>query len=165
MWRNRRRMQQDEIRRAGVPVYLVCRAVSGAGERTEARYYHIRLTENDQTVGRCELHPQHEPKQAFIGNIGYCIKPAHRGHHYAALACFLLADIALARGMDYLTITCDPDNAASRRTIEFLGARFRQRLMRSLPVESGGGMQEKLEYIWRLVPAQGRKEGNGGMLW
>lgn len=157
LWTKRRAALTD-VRRPDSRVYLVCRAIHDLGGAEEARYYHIRLTLSGETVGRCELHPQHDPAHAFVGNIGYYIKPAHRGRHYAAAACLLLADVARALGMDYLTITCDPDNIASKRTIERLGAQFAQRLTR--PAPAGGGSREKLEYVWRLNES-GREEEKG----
>ena len=51
------------------------------------------------------------------------ILPA-RGRHYAERACRLLLPLARAHGMQTLWITCNPENVASRRTCERLGASF-----------------------------------------
>jgi len=45
-----------------------------------------------------------------------------RGHRYAARAVRLLLPLARRLGLDPLWITCDPENAASRRTLELAGA-------------------------------------------
>jgi len=58
----------------------------------------------------------------YYGHIGYHVYPLHRGHHYAARACKLLFPLARRHGLSTLWITCNPDNAASRRTCEWIGA-------------------------------------------
>ena len=37
----------------------------------------------------------------------------HRGHHYAGKACKLLFQLAQRHGMEYVIITCNPDNYPS----------------------------------------------------
>ena len=58
----------------------------------------------------------------YLGHIGYAVDPEHRGHHYAERACRLVLPLAKAHGLDAIWIMCNPDNAASRRTCERLGA-------------------------------------------
>lgn len=58
----------------------------------------------------------------YAGQVGYFVEPAHRGHRYAERACRLLLPLAQRHGMSSLWITCQPDNMASRRTLERLGA-------------------------------------------
>jgi tagatose 1,6-diphosphate aldolase len=58
----------------------------------------------------------------FIGHIGYQVYPPVRGRHLAERACRLVLPIAKHHGMKMLWITCNPDNIASRRTCERLGA-------------------------------------------
>ena len=58
----------------------------------------------------------------YAGHIGYGVNPDHRGHHYAARACRLLLPLARRHGLEAVWITCNPDNAASRRTCELAGA-------------------------------------------
>jgi tagatose 1,6-diphosphate aldolase len=60
--------------------------------------------------------------QWVIGHIGYQVYPFARGNHYAARACRLLLPLAERHGMRTLWITCNPDNAASKRTCERIGA-------------------------------------------
>jgi len=59
---------------------------------------------------------------AYAGHIGYGVHAEHRGHRYAARACRLLLPLARSHGLHTLWITCKPDNAASRRTCEIIGA-------------------------------------------
>lgn len=60
----------------------------------------------------------------FAGHIGYAVHPLHRGHRYAARALRLLLPMARRLRLDPLWITCDPDNFASRRTLDLAGAQF-----------------------------------------
>jgi tagatose 1,6-diphosphate aldolase len=60
----------------------------------------------------------------YLGHIGYHVLPAARGHHFAERAARLLLPLARAHGHRILWITCNPDNAASRRTCERLPSTF-----------------------------------------
>jgi tagatose 1,6-diphosphate aldolase len=60
----------------------------------------------------------------YAGHMGYAVEPAFRGRHYAERACRLIIPLAKRHGMDHLWITCQPDNLASRRTLERLGAQY-----------------------------------------
>lgn len=58
----------------------------------------------------------------YVGHIGYNVYPPHRGHHYAERATRLVLPLARRHGMRELWITTNPDNTASRRSCERLGA-------------------------------------------
>lgn len=60
----------------------------------------------------------------YRGHIGYGVESAFRGRGYAVRACRLLPPLARRHGLDPLWITCSPDNIASRKTCERLGARL-----------------------------------------
>lgn len=62
--------------------------------------------------------------ETFVGHIGYHVYPPARGRHLAERATRLLLPLARRHGMERLWITCNPDNLASRRTCERLGARL-----------------------------------------
>ena len=62
--------------------------------------------------------------ERYAGHIGYGVHPAYRGHHYAARSVKLLLPLARQLGFDPLWITCDPENLASRRSLELAGAEF-----------------------------------------
>ena len=62
--------------------------------------------------------------QQWVGHLGYRVFPLARGQHLAERACRLLLPLARRHGMQTLWITCNPDNAASRRTCERMGARY-----------------------------------------
>jgi predicted acetyltransferase len=60
----------------------------------------------------------------FGGNLSYDVDGDYRGHKYAARGCRLLFPLAKRHGLKSLLITCAPDNAASRRTCELIGAQY-----------------------------------------
>ena len=60
--------------------------------------------------------------ELYAGHIGYSVLPAHRGHGYAAGSVRLLVPFARYLELDPLWITCDPENLASRRTLELAKA-------------------------------------------
>ena len=88
-----------------------------------AYYFDICLPDG-QKIGYCDLRIGHNEKTHIGGNIGYGIDEAYRGHHYAAKACALLFLQARKHGMTYLTISCQPSNAASSRTCQLAGGTF-----------------------------------------
>lgn len=86
-------------------------------------YFDICLV-NGTVIGYCDLRIGHNEKTYIGGNIGYGISEEYRGHHYAAKACELLLKQAKKHSMDYIIITCVPDNIASSRTCEIAGGKF-----------------------------------------
>lgn len=62
--------------------------------------------------------------ELYFGHVGYHVYPAARGHHYSERAVRLLFPLARLHGMKTLWITTNPDNLASRRTCERLGAKL-----------------------------------------
>jgi tagatose 1,6-diphosphate aldolase len=62
--------------------------------------------------------------ELYSGNVGYHVYPPARGRHYAERAVRLILPLARRHGMNHLWITTNPENSASRRTCERLGARL-----------------------------------------
>lgn len=62
--------------------------------------------------------------EMYAGHIGYAVHEPFRGHRYAARAVRLLVPMTHRLGLNPLWITCDPENLASRRTLELAGAEF-----------------------------------------
>lgn len=62
--------------------------------------------------------------ERYAGHIGYGVHAAHRGHRYAARSVRLLLPLARRHELDPVWITCDPENLASRRSLEIAGAEF-----------------------------------------
>lgn len=87
--------------------------------------YHFSICLPDGTeAGVCDLRIGHNESVYYGGNIGYRVHPAHRGRHYAGKACLLLFRLAKKHQMEYVTITCSPENTASRKTCEYAGGVF-----------------------------------------
>lgn len=84
--------------------------------------WHFEICMADGTpVGVCDLRLGHNVKTLYGGNIGYEVFPEHRGHRYAAKAVALLLRLAKKQGLEYVSITCQPDNGASDRTCRISG--------------------------------------------
>jgi predicted acetyltransferase len=90
--------------------------------------------------------------ELYTGNIGYEVYPAARGRHYAERACRLLLPLARRHGMERVWITCNPDNVASRRTCERLGAKLVETvpIPRDHPFRSRGETA-KCRYLMELA--------------
>lgn len=87
--------------------------------------YHFDICKVDgQKVGSCNFRIGYTPGLYYAGHIGYAVDEAYRGNHYAAKACQLLFHLAKMHKMDYLYITCNPDNIASKKICESLGGRL-----------------------------------------
>lgn len=113
--------------------------------------YNIHLHDSTKKIGRINLRIGNNENIFYGGNIGYIIDPEYRGKHFAAKACEIVKKVALAHGMDKLTITCNPDNYPSRRTCERIGAQLMEIV--DLPPHNdlyGRGERQKCRYEWIL---------------
>ncbi len=89
--------------------------------------YHFRMVHRDtgEDMGHVNLRVGHTTHvERYAGHIGYSVVEQHRRHRYAARAVRLLLPVARRMGLDPVWITCDPENMASRRTLEIAGAEF-----------------------------------------
>jgi predicted acetyltransferase len=86
--------------------------------------------------------------ERYAGHIGYGVHPRHRGHHFAARSVVLLRPVARRMGLDPLWITTDPENRASRRSLELAGAALVEIV--DVPMDCGirkyGGKARKCRY-------------------
>jgi predicted acetyltransferase len=101
------------------------RVVPGEPSGGFVPYYHFRILAIDGTdIGHINFRVgDTEHVRICAGHIGFEILEAFRGRGYALEACRAIASfVRLVSGA--VTITCDPDNLASIRTIERLGASF-----------------------------------------
>jgi tagatose 1,6-diphosphate aldolase len=101
------------------------RVVPGEPSRGFVPYYHFRsLAADGSEVGHINFRVgDTNHVRLCAGHIGFEVTEAFRGHGYALQACRALAPFVRSI-YESVTITCDPDNLASMRTIERLGARF-----------------------------------------
>jgi tagatose 1,6-diphosphate aldolase len=85
--------------------------------------FQMRRASQDENVGAIELRVGNTKNIVMYGgHLGYRVFSKHRGRRYAARACCLLLPLARSHGLKTLWITCNPDNIASRRTCELVGA-------------------------------------------
>lgn len=104
---------------------VVERLVPENPERNWVPAYHFYICDKHQNkMGTCDLRVGYNDGLYYGGHIGYTISEEYRGHHYAAKACKLLFSLAHKHKMEYLYITCNPDNSASRKTCEYLQGEY-----------------------------------------
>ena len=118
-----------------------------------AYIYYMYEPGQNEVIGYIDLRIGDNENLLYGGHIGYRVIEQHRGHGYAGRACRLVVPLALAHGMEMLRITCNPDNIASRRTIEKLGARLVGIV--ALPPHNEMyllGEREKCIFEWDLTP-------------
>ncbi len=103
-------------------------------------------------IGQIDLRLGETPNlKMYAGQIGYGIDRRFHGHGYAAQACLLMRDVAFNLGFSEIWITCNPDNIASIRTCENIGAQFVNRVKVPKDCELWHrGDREKLRYLWLL---------------
>ncbi|NKB68378.1 MAG: GNAT family N-acetyltransferase [Candidatus Latescibacteria bacterium] len=81
------------------------------GDRRQRGRFSLRLGDSDFI-------------ERYAGHIGYSVEQPFRGRRYAARSCRLIVPLARRHGFDYVWLTCNPDNWASRRSCELAGAQY-----------------------------------------
>lgn len=113
--------------RDGEIVLELERTIAGNAERNWLPAYRFHICNYaGEKMGVCDLRVGYSRNIYYGGNIGYRIEEEFRGSHYAGKACRLLFELAKRHGMDYLVITCNPDNYASAKTCEYAGGVLRE---------------------------------------
>ncbi len=120
-----------------------------AYHRVPTYFFRMISVERNVELGTINLRIGSTPHlERYAGHIGYGVHPAHRGHHYAARSVTLLLPLARGLGIDPLWITCDPENQASRRSLEIAGAQMMEIV--DVPEDCGirryGGKVRKCRY-------------------
>lgn len=121
--------------------------------RAPAYLFDIMLRGTSTRVGQVLLRLDREDPGlvAFAGHIGVEIAAEHRGHRHASRAIRLLEPLARSHGFTELWLTTSPDNLASRRTLERLGAVYIDTV--EIPADSDMhalGIHEVRRYRWTL---------------
>ena len=117
-------LETDGLRAADIWLRLRRTCDAQPEKRWLPAYYFDICLNDGRRVGECDLRVGHNDKTYIGGNIGYRVDEPYRGRHYAAKACALLFRLAQRHGMEYVIITCSPENAASRRTCELAGCAY-----------------------------------------
>lgn len=103
---------------------VLSRTYPGNPERGHVPEYifDMRHPGSSENMGEIRLRVGEVP--VYVSHISYSVFPEHRGNHYAARSCRLVARLAKRHSMSELAITCLVNNAASKRTCELAGAEF-----------------------------------------
>ena len=120
------------------------------GSRWSVPAYHFDIRFGEVRGGTISLRVgDHERLVRYAGQVGFAVDPPCRGHRLAERATRLLLPLARSHGLDPLWITSNPDNAASRHTLERLGAIFVEQV--DLPGDYDGYARgERLKCRFRL---------------
>jgi tagatose 1,6-diphosphate aldolase len=134
----------DEVRLSFV------RVIPGDPARDFVPMYHFRiLTADGLDVGHLNFRiGDTEHVRICAGHIGFEIREPFRGHRYAFQVCRAIAPFVHSIS-GAVMITCDPDNIASIRTIERLGASFADEV--AVPAHDPHfqrGSRSKRRYRW-----------------
>ena len=93
--------------------------------RVPTYYFQMIHAQTDEELGginfRCSSTPHVE---RYAGHIGFAVHERHRGNRYAARSVTLLCSLAKELKFEDIWITCDPENVASRRSLELAGAKL-----------------------------------------
>ncbi|KAA0547146.1 GNAT family N-acetyltransferase [Bacillus sp. BGMRC 2118] len=116
-----------------------------------AYHFHLSLSGFSKPIGKIDIRIGNNENLYYGGHIGYSVDEEYRGNHYAGKAVLLLRQVAEAHEMEKLIITCNPDNIASRKTCEYVGATLTKIV--DVPSDSDlyeRGEKEKCIYEWVL---------------
>lgn len=131
--------------------------------RVATYFFSMVHAQTGEELGNINLRVNSAPHiERYAGQVGFSVHEAHRGHRYAARSVSLLVSIAKELGFARLWITCDPENVASRRTLELAGAE----LIETVDVPSDciifqSGHLRKCRYRLDLNKFQGVTDRNG----
>jgi len=101
---------------------IPCRPEGGYVPEYKFAMVHV---ESQATMGSIDLRVGLTEKLRIMGgHLGYDVDEPYRGQHYAARSCRLLLPFVRTLGINPVVITCDPENIASAKTIESLGAKL-----------------------------------------
>ena len=114
--------------------------------------FHILLHGSDIVIGHIHFRLGDTEKiLKYIGHVGFGIDEQYRGNKYAAKACRIIKNIAKEHAMESLIITCNPENHASRKICEAIGAKLIEVI--DIPENSDAfslNETQKCRYEWEL---------------
>lgn len=84
-------------------------------------YYDIYQKDSYEQIGKISIRIGHNYHSYYNGHIGYEINENYRGNKYSLYASQLVIPIAKHHKLNYIYITCDQTNEASKKIIECLG--------------------------------------------
>jgi tagatose 1,6-diphosphate aldolase len=140
-------LQDDDLRL----VLLLCYRGDTSRGMVPSYEFQMQRVHDKARLGGISLRVGDNEHITYVGHIGYGVAESYRGNHYAARATRLLIPLARRHGMTELWITTDPDNYASQRTCELVGAEYVETV--TVPPHDslyGRGDRTKLRYRLRI---------------
>ncbi len=119
-------LSPGDLRDDAISLQLVATKPADSG-RGWVPYYVFQILSSVTGLRAGEIHLRigdTEHLRLYGGHVAYGVRPEYRGHHFAGRALLLVIPLARRHGLSELWITCNPENAASRKTCEFAGADF-----------------------------------------
>ena len=120
---NRMAMPPEEWSEGGVTLRLGDHIAAQAPTHVPTLSYMIHVAAHIVGEVRIRLGDSADLDRHF-GHIGYEVYPAFRGRGHATIACRLALGVMRDLGYRDVWITCNPDNLASRRVCDKIGARY-----------------------------------------
>ena len=106
--------------------------------------YKVTLHNLPNKIGTIDIRIGNNEKTEFYGNIGYGINEQFRGNGFASEACKIIIQVALAHGLIRLVICCNPNNYASRKVCENIGANLNRIV--DVPIDSKLYLKDESSY-------------------
>ena len=105
---------------------IVARRIPANPKKGYVPSYHFEMRHPGKktVLGTIRLRIGPIAKLRYAGHIGYGVHKRFRGHRYAARSCRLLVPLARAHGLKAVWLTTNPDNFASQRTCQIIGAKY-----------------------------------------
>jgi len=124
-------LDPGELIEGDLALVLCAAEIDTSGEEPLPTYrFEMRSTVTDERLGFINLRVGFGSNLLlYRGHIGYGVEERHRGHRYAVRACRLLLPLSWSSGIDPIWITCNPENTASRKTLEIIGAEYVETLV------------------------------------
>jgi tagatose 1,6-diphosphate aldolase len=126
-------------------------------KRSPCYVFEMRKSSGRAKIGTTRLRIDSTAKLRLPGHIGFDVKSRFRGHRYAARSCRLLLPLARAHELACVWITCDPKNAASRRTCELAGGKY----VETTRIPKGHEMYGQNDHFVRRYRIDLRRQSNG----
>lgn len=86
--------------------------------------FEMRRVDDSVCMGKIRLRIGTSTELKYPGHLGYEVLEPFRGDHLAARSCNLLLPLCRAHGLRTLWLTIMPENVASQRTCQLIGAKY-----------------------------------------
>ena len=112
--------------------------------------YHIVFNEENKVIGHCSAKLGWNESMYYCGHIGFSIQEEYRGNGYAVDAVNLLKKVFKENNIKQIYITNNPDNKASIRVCEKVGAKLVKMMAFSEEELKKFAASDSYKNIWQL---------------